>query len=571
DELTYKLYSEGKTIGTFQFESPGMQKYLRELQPSTFEDLIAMNALYRPGPMDYIPDFIDRKLGKKPIEYDIPVMEKYLKDSYGITVYQEQVMLLSRLLANFTRGESDTLRKAMGKKLKDKLDHLKPKFIAGGKSNGHDEKVLEKIWTDWEKFASYAFNKSHATCYSWVAFQTGYMKAHYPAQYMAAVMSNNVTDIKEITKLMTECKKMGINTLGPDVNESYVRFSANKDGDVRYGLEAVRGIGTNAAEIIVKERKEKGPFTSIYDFAERIPQSICNKKVYESLVNSGAFDCFDTLKREQYMLLNNDAIPFLEALMNYGAHVQEEKMMAQTSLFGDDEAAAIKKPTVPANNIEWNQIEKLKMERDYIGIYLSAHPLDDYAVVLRKCCNVQCGDLNDIEGLYKQKVTTLRFGGIVTGVSEKISKQGKPFGIVKLEDYSDEKELMIFDRDWITFKNYFTIDAALYIVAKLETSRFNPDGRVFTHYESIQFLSDAKKDLVNNIELTGSLDNYDDKFCAWLNDYCNNNPGNTTLKLTIIDKQLHGKIFTKASKKINVLPEFLDEVEADDLFQVNIS
>ena len=304
DPATYKLYSEGRTIGTFQFESAGMQKYLRELQPTTFEDLIAMNALYRPGPMDYIPDFIDRKQGRKPIEYDIPVMEKYLKDTYGITVYQEQVMLLSRLLADFTRGESDALRKAMGKKLRDKLDHMKPKFIEGGKKNGHDPKVLEKIWADWEKFASYAFNKSHATCYSWVAYQTAYLKANYPSEYMAATMSRNISNITEITKLMDECKATGVNVLGPDVNESNLKFSVNRHGDIRFGLGAVKGVGEAAVQSILEERKKNGPFRGIFDFVQRVNLSACNRKNIENLALAGGFDSFPEIKREDFFVKN---------------------------------------------------------------------------------------------------------------------------------------------------------------------------------------------------------------------------------------------------------------------------
>ena len=357
---TYHLYCEGNTIGTFQFESPGMQKYLRELQPSTFEDLIAMNALYRPGPMDYIPDFIDRKHGRKPIEYDIDCMEKYLKDTYGITVYQEQVMLLSRQLADFTRGESDALRKAMGKKKKDIVDKMKPKFIEGGKKNGHDPKILDKIWGDWEKFASYAFNKSHATCYSWVAYQTAYLKANYPPQYMAANLSRNLSRIDEITKLMDECKAMGINVLGPDVNESFMKFCVNAKGDIRFGLGGVKGVGEGAVEAIIREREANGPYKNIYDFVERVNLQACNRKNLECLALSGGFDCFTDIKREDYFAENAKKESFLDILIRYGTLVQTERASAMNSLFGMDSMSdAIAQPKFPENVQEWSTIERL--------------------------------------------------------------------------------------------------------------------------------------------------------------------------------------------------------------------
>ncbi|MBO5915739.1 MAG: DNA polymerase III subunit alpha, partial [Bacteroidales bacterium] len=358
DELTYQLYCKGLTTGTFQFESPGMQKYLRELQPSQFEDLIAMNALYRPGPMDYIPDFIDRKHGRKPIEYDIPIMEKYLKDTYGITVYQEQVMLLSRLLANFTRGESDSLRKAMGKKLKDKLDEMKPKFVSGGQANGHDPKVLEKIWADWEKFASYAFNKSHATCYSLVAYQTAYLKAHYPAEYMAAVMTRNINDIKEVTKMMTECKALGIEVLGPDINESGYHFMVNKDGNIRFGLGAIKGMGESAVKTIIDEREKNGLFTSVFDLVERINLSACGSKNIETMAYAGAFDSFPDMIREQIGMPNEKGEVFLDTLMNYGVKFQEDKNNMFASIFGDEMQSAIMRPAYPPMPLDWSKLER---------------------------------------------------------------------------------------------------------------------------------------------------------------------------------------------------------------------
>ena len=425
DPATYKLYCDGRTIGTFQFESAGMQKYLRELQPSTFEDLIAMNALYRPGPMDYIPDFIDRKWGRKPIEYDIPIMEKYLKDTYGITVYQEQVMLLSRLLADFTRGESDALRKAMGKKLRDKLDHMKPKFISGGQKNGHDPKVLEKIWADWEKFASYAFNKSHATCYSWVAYQTAFLKANYPAEYMAAVMSRSLANITDITKLMDECKAMGINTLGPDVNESNLKFTVNKEGNIRFGLGAVKGVGEGAVQSIMEEREKNGPFKGIFDFVQRVNLTACNKKNLECLALAGGFDSFPELKREQYFAVNSKNEVFLETLVRYGNRYQADQAAAANSLFGGENVVDIATPEIPVAE-RWSDLDRLNRERDLVGIYLSAHPLDEYSVVLEHVCNTHMAELEDKTALVGREIT---MGGIVTAVRRGISKNGNPYGI----------------------------------------------------------------------------------------------------------------------------------------------
>ena len=428
DPATYKLFCEGRTVGTFQFESPGMQKYLRELQPSTFEDLIAMNALYRPGPMDYIPDFIARKHGRSPIVYDIPVMEKYLKDTYGVTVYQEQVMLLSRLLANFTRGESDTLRKAMGKKLKDKLDALKPKFIKGGQANGHDPKVLEKIWGDWEKFASYAFNKSHATCYSWVAFQTAYLKANYPSEYMAAVLSRNLTNVEQLTIYMNECKRMGINVLGPDINESMLQFSANKQGDVRFGLAAIKGVGEAAVESIIAERTKNGRFKDIYDFIERVDYSLVNRKCLENIAYAGGYDSISGFSRCKFFGVDqrdNNGVTYIEQLMRYGQRYQSEKNNAQQSLFGGDTGTTdITPPVIPAC-AEWSQLEKLNKEREVIGLYLSAHPLDDYKVIIRNMCKTQVGDLDHLDELKGKEIAV---AGMVVAVQNLTTKTGKPWG-----------------------------------------------------------------------------------------------------------------------------------------------
>ena len=491
DELTYKLYQEGRTIGTFQFESAGMQKYLRELRPTVFEDLIAMNALYRPGPMDYIPSFIARKNGKEEIKYDIPCMEKYLKDTYGITVYQEQVMLLSRQLANFTRGESDALRKAMGKKKKAIVDAMKPKFIEGGKKNGHDPKVLEKIWADWEKFASYAFNKSHATCYSWVAYQTAYLKAHYPAEFMAGNMSRCINDIGKITKLMSECQNMGIPCLGPDVNESQRKFSANKKGEVRFGLSAIKGMGDAAAINIIDEREKNGPYKDIFDFVQRVNLSAVNRKAFESLALSGGFDSFG-IKRECYFGTNAKGDTFIETLLRYGQVYQTEQSSMQNSLFGDMGGVEITTPPVPETE-PWSTMELLKKERDLVGIYLSAHPLDDYAVVLNHMCNLKCSQVGrEMDKKELAKFEEISFGGIVTAVSARFTKTNKPFGIVTIEDFDGSGELALFGEEWTKWQSMLQEEYPVYITARCQQRfRNNPDAYDLV-IKKIEFLTDVK-------------------------------------------------------------------------------
>ena len=492
DELTYKLYQEGRTIGTFQFESAGMQKYLRELRPTVFEDLIAMNALYRPGPMDYIPSFIARKNGKEPITYDIPCMEKYLKDTYGITVYQEQVMLLSRQLADFTRGESDALRKAMGKKKKAIVDAMKPKFIEGGKKNGHDPKVLEKIWGDWEKFASYAFNKSHATCYSWVAYQTAYLKAHYPAEFMAGNMSRCLNDITKITKLMSECQAMGIPCLGPDVNESEQKFSANKKGEVRFGLSAIKGMGEAAATNIIAERHKNGQYKDIFDFVQRVNLSAVNRKAMESLALSGGFDSFG-IRREQYFAQNAKGDTFVETLLRYGQVYQSEQSSMQNSLFGDMGGVEIQMPPVPECE-QWSTMELLKRERELVGIYLSAHPLDDYAVVLKHMCNLNCTQIGrEMDKKAFASIEELTFGGIVTSVSQRWTKTNKPFGIVTIEDFEGQGELALFGEEWTKWQSMLQEEYHVYITAQcVQRFRNNPDAYDMV-IKKIEFLSDVKE------------------------------------------------------------------------------
>lgn len=553
DPDTYKLYSDGRTIGTFQFESAGMQKYLRELQPTTFEDLIAMNALYRPGPMDYIPDFIDRKHGRKPIEYDIPIMEKYLKDTYGITVYQEQVMLLSRLLADFTRGESDALRKAMGKKLRDKLDHMKPKFIAGGQKNGHDPKVLEKIWGDWEKFASYAFNKSHATCYSWVAYQTAFLKANYPSEYMAATMSRNISNITEITKLMDECKAMRVAVLGPDVNESNLKFTVNKKGAVRFGMGAVKGVGEGAVEAIVSERKKNGPYKSIFDFVQRVNLTACNRKNIENLALAGGFDNFTELKREQYFAVNAKGETFIETLLRYGNKYQTDQAAAVNSLFGGDNVVDIATPEIlPA--APWSDLERLNKERDLVGIYLSAHPLDEYSVVLEEVCNTHMTDLADKAALAGLDIT---MGGIVTNVREGYGKTGKPYGIVRMEDYSGSAELPFFGNDWIEWRNYLAVGMFLFIKAKCQPRQWKPD-ELDLKVTGIELLPDVKDEKIEKITIAAPLDDLNEELITELASIIKNNPGKAELYFKVRDSD--GKMavnMMSRSMKISVRKDLI--------------
>ena len=564
DPATYKLFCEGRTVGTFQFESPGMQKYLRELQPSTFEDLIAMNALYRPGPMDYIPDFIARKHGRSPIVYDIPVMEKYLKDTYGVTVYQEQVMLLSRLLANFTRGESDTLRKAMGKKLKDKLDALKPKFIKGGQANGHDPKVLEKIWGDWEKFASYAFNKSHATCYSWVAFQTAYLKANYPSEYMAAVLSRNLTNVEQLTIYMNECKRMGINVLGPDINESMLQFSANKQGDVRFGLAAIKGVGEAAVESIIAERTKNGRFKDIYDFIERVDYSLVNRKCLENIAYAGGYDSISGFSRCKFFGVDqrdNNGVTYIEQLMRYGQRYQSEKNNAQQSLFGGDTGTTdITPPVIPAC-AEWSQLEKLNKEREVIGLYLSAHPLDDYKVIIRNMCKTQVGDLDHLDELKGKEIAV---AGMVVAVQNLTTKTGKPWGKFKLEDYNGTHEFALFGKDYENFRKYLFSDYFLFIRGRVQPRPYN-DQELEFRITSMMQLSELQE-AVKEVHVQLAVEEITRDLIARMGRSVKEAKGNTLLRLNVYDRQAQVSLnlFSK-SYKVSLTQELVSFFEDNDI------
>ncbi|MCD7973974.1 MAG: DNA polymerase III subunit alpha [Candidatus Azobacteroides sp.] len=560
DKKTYELYSAGKTTGTFQFESPGMQKYLKELEPSTFEDLIAMNALYRPGPMDYIPSFVARKHGRESISYDIPIMERYLKDTYGITVYQEQVMLLSRLLANFTRGQSDELRKAMGKKLKDKMDTLKVKFIDGAKANGHDPKICEKIWSDWEKFASYAFNKSHATCYSWVAFQTAYLKANYPSEYMAAVLSRNLSQITEITKFMDECKAMNIEVLGPDVNESFLKFSVNKKGNIRFGLGAIKGVGESAVDSIINERKKNGPFKNIFDFVERVNLNACNKKNIEALAMAGAFDNFPEMKREQFFAQSgkDKEEAFIETLIRYGNKFQTDKASSLNSLFGGDNSISVVKPPIPPLE-EWSDIERLNRERELVGIYLSAHPLDRYYIALNYGCNTHMKDFDDKSRLVNKK--ELVFGGIITNVRQGKTKQGRDFAIVRIEDYSGSGEIPFFGNDFVQYRHYLHTGYTLLFKGKYQPRRYN-DTEFDLSLHSIEMLDDVHEKLIDKITINLPLDIINKELINDLSVLLKQKPGNAVLffKVTDPETNMNARLFSRYDK-VNLTKDITDQLK----------
>ena len=573
DAKTYELYQQGRTIGTFQFESAGMQKYLRELHPTVFEDLIAMNALYRPGPMDYIPSFIARKNGKEEIAYDIPCMEKYLKDTYGITVYQEQVMLLSRQLADFTRGESDALRKAMGKKKKKIVDAMKPKFIEGGKKNGHDPAVLEKIWADWEKFASYAFNKSHAACYSWVAFQTAYLKANYPAEFMAAIMSRRRDQITEITKLMDECKAMGIATLGPDVNESYQKFGVNKRGEIRFGLAAIKGVGDPAALAIIGEREKNGLYKDIFDFVQRISFGTVNRKTLESLALSGGFDSFG-IPREDYFAKNHKNEVFLDTLVRYGQMYQAEQQEARNSLFGGENAVEIATPPVPKGE-QWSNIMRLNKERELVGIYLSAHPLDEYKVVIDALCNTRCSELADVNALADRETVVL--GGIVTNVEQKFTKRGDPCGFVTIEDFEGSGRLALFGESWGQQRGMFEPGVTVYVTGKVvpryqQYGNRNDSGPKDLRVSSVEYMQSVKDKAIERITVSVDVAQLDAQVATELGELCREHPGTTQLFLQFVDTRKRHRILLRSqSTTIDVKPVLLNYINQSPALSYKIN
>ena len=532
DKETYELYSRGDTTGLFQFESPGMKKWLRLLKPTRFEDLIAMNALYRPGPMDYIPSFVARKHGREKIEYDLPEMEEYLQDTYGVTVYQEQVMLLSQKLAGFTKGQADVLRKAMGKKQKAVLDKMKGDFIDGATQRGHDKKICEKIWTDWEAFAQYAFNKSHSTCYAYVSYQTAYLKAHYPSEFMAALLSRNLSDIKKISFFMDEAKRMGIPVKGPDVNHSISRFSVDKEGNVRFGLAAIKGVGEAAVQNIVEERTANGPYTDIFDFVTRINLTAANRKTLENLALAGAFDSLVEFHRSRFFAIDQKEVTFLENLIRYGARVQEESNNSQQSLFGGGGTTEIQKPVVPAGQ-EWSKLEMLSREKEVIGIYLSAHPLDDYKAIIRKFCNTPLSEFSDLP---KLKNKDFCVAGIVTKVQSLMTQKGKPYGRITIEDYTDSYEFTLWGKDFEQFRLYFFEQYYLLIRGRVSPKPYN-ENDLEPKINAIMMLADAQENLVKEVMVTLPIQEITPDFTQAFTDAITQNPGKAILRVKVFDRK----------------------------------
>lgn len=561
DEETYRLYSRGETTALFQFESDGMKKYLKELKPTRFEDLIAMNALYRPGPMQYIPQFIARKHGREKIEYDLPVMEDILKETYGITVYQEQVMLLSRKMAGFTRGQSDSLRKAMGKKDKQEMDKLKVGFMEGCKKNGLPLKTVEKVWHDWEEFAKYAFNKSHATCYSYVSYQTAYLKAHYPAEFMAAVLSRNLNNIDKITFFIKETKRMGIPVLGPDINESANNFTVNKDGVIRFGLAAIKGVGGSAVDDIIRERDANGPFKNIFDFAKRVNLKSVNKRSFEALAMAGAFDCFNDIHRAQYFYREKEDGPtFIEKVIKHGSSVQQQKNTQQFSLFGDmEDAFEIRDPEVPKCE-PWSKVTLLKNEKEVTGFYISGHPLDDYEVTMKRYCNVQIDDLKNDLKPFKGKV--VNFAGMVVEAVERQTKTGNSFGMFTVEDYTGSIRLMLFSEVYLKFKHLINTGATLYISAKVENRyRSNDNGDLVLQVNDIMLLEDVMEKRAQSIVVQLYIEELENGLGGEIVKLVNENYGKVPLELMLRDNE-QSRNFRLKSSTARVNPDtFIKELK----------
>ena len=532
DRRTYELFSNGETTGVFQFESIGMKRYLRELKPNQFGDLVAMNALYRPGPMEYIPQFIKRKHGRETLKYELPAMEKYLRETYGITVYQEQVMLLSQELAGFTKGQADSLRKAMGKKKRDIMDKLKVQFVEGCQKNGYDITIINKIWSDWEAFAEYAFNKSHSTCYAMIAYQTGWLKANYPAEFMAAVLSRNISDIKKITVMMEETKRMGIEVLGPDVNESYLQFTVNKKGHIRFGLGAIKGVGENAVLHLIEEREKDGPFTEIYNLVERANLNTVNKKMLEAMAVSGALDGLPGITRAQYFSADGKGSSFLESLIRYGTNVKNLRNSSMQSLFGDSGGFDMVKPE-PAPCPDWSKLEKLNKEKQVIGIYLSSHPLDEYRLEINTFCNATLTDLQNLTEFAEREICV---AGIVTETRSGLTKNGKPFGGFTLQDYTDSFTFLLFDKEYVALSNFFVTDYHLLVKGKVQGRHYNPE-ELELRIKEIHLLSSVRDDLISSITIRIKTGLINSEFIANLKTIIKENPGNKILKILLIDHE----------------------------------
>ena len=567
DELTYELFQKGETVGVFQYESPGMQKHMRDLKPTVFADLIAMNALYRPGPIEYIPSFIRRKQGDEEISYDLPEMEEYLKETYGITVYQEQVMLLSQKLADFTKGEADVLRKAMGKKQITVLDKMKPKFINQAAAKGMASDKLEKIWTDWEKFASYAFNKSHSTCYAWIAYQTAYLKAHYPAEYMASVLSNNMNDIKQVTFFMEECKRMKLNVLGPDVNESYYKFSVNQNNAVRFGMGAIKGVGHGAVKTIVEERKNEGPYKSIFDLAKRIDLRAANKKAFENLANAGGFDCFLSTHRAQYFQDEGDGVTFLEKTIKYANRYQENKNSAQVSLFGESSDIQIDEPLIPPCEL-WGTMEKLAREKEVVGIYISGHPLDDFKLEMQNFCNGDISVFRDLPGFLNKEIS---FGGVVTDVQHRVSKQGKGWGTFVIEDYMNSHEFRIFGEEYLKFKHFLMHNNFVFVRTLIKEGWTNREtgakGEPRLQFNSFQLLHDIMESYAKKLSIQLNIKEVSEEKIQSLKELLQMHSGNHALKFVVYDDDDELKLeMSSRLQKVKISQELLEELKSQEVF-----
>ncbi len=558
DVPTYELFQRGETVGIFQYESPGMQKYMRELKPTTFPDLIAMNALYRPGPLEYIPSFIRRKHGQEEIAYDLEGMEEYLQETYGITVYQEQVMLLSQKLAGFTKGEADTLRKAMGKKKFDLLEKLKPKFLEQGNDRGHDKETLEKVWKDWEAFASYAFNKSHSTCYAWVAYQTAYLKANYPAEYMASVLSNNMNDISSVTFFMEECRRMGIPVLGPDVNESQLKFTVNAEGAIRVGMGALKGVGAGAVRAVINEREENGQYYTIFDFVKRVDLRACNKKTFESLALGGCFDCFNDVHRAQYFTEDVNGKPFLENVIRFGNNHQESLNSQQVSLFGEASDVQIPEPMVPAAP-EWRTLDKLRKEKEVVGVYISGHPLDDFKIELKHFCNTELNELNDKERLVGRE---LKMAGILTEVVHLTTKKGKPYGKFTVEDYNGSETVFLFGDDYLKFKQYLEMDWFVFIKARVEKPRWREDGRYELKIQQMAMLAEIREQVASEVQIELDFEQISTTVVNDLYSLLDRNKGKCRVMLTVIDTKRKMKIPLRSKTiTVSVTDDLIDNLE----------
>jgi len=565
DEKTYELFQKGETVGIFQYESAGMQKYLRELKPTVFADLIAMNALYRPGPLEYIPSFIRRKHGTEEIIYDLPAVEEYLKETYGITVYQEQVMLLSQKLAGFSKGEADTLRKAMGKKKLDLLAKMKPQFLDQGEANGHDRKTLEKIWVDWEAFASYAFNKSHSTCYAWVAYQTAYLKAHYPAEYMASVLSNNMNDIKSVSFFMEECKRAGIPVLGPDVNESQYKFTVNKEGAIRFGLGAVKGVGSKPVDAILEERTENGIFKSIFDMTSRVSLRACNKRVFESLVLAGGFDSFGRIHRAQFFAEDTNKKVFLENVVKFGARVQENKDSSQVSMFGEAGSEDVPQPQPPQVE-EWPTLTKLSKEKEVVGIYISGHPLDDFKLELKSFCNANVSNIIELEKFANKE---LKMAGIITDAQHRTTKHGKPFGTFDIEDFSDSQRLFIFGEDYMRFKHMLSLGTFVHLTGRVQKKKFGDEMEF--KVTGMDLLTELREKKAKSLTLSVENSDLTDHMIDDLYHIIQENSGNCALKFVIKDHKTKAEIkMPSRTLKVSVDNEFINKVEELGVFEYSV-